>query len=109
MCGKELFAYIPGMIYGDSSSGTQAGLLSRLNSNFVHRYLVDATPVYGDVDFKNTVGASGTGSDWRSILVGGLGKGAGPLHSNSIAVGDMPLKSPHQNNRSQSSAYACVL
>lgn len=75
VCGKELFAYIPGMIYGDSSSGTQAGLLSRLNSNFVHRYLVDATPVYGDVDFKNTVGASGTGSDWRSILVGGLGKG----------------------------------
>ena len=33
----------------------------------------------------------------------------GPLHSNSIAAGDMPLKLPHQNNRSQSSAYAYVL
>ena len=35
--------------------------------------------------------------------------GAGPLHSNSIAAGDMSLKLPHQNNRSQSNAYACVL
>ena len=47
-----------------------------------------------------------------SMTVAGLVMGipyAGPLHSNSIAAGDMPLKLPHQNNRSQSSAYAYVL
>lgn len=74
-CGKELFAYIPGMIYGDSTTGPEIGLVSRTNPNMVHRYLVDGTPIAADVDFKRTYGATGTDSDWRSILVGGLGKG----------------------------------
>lgn len=40
----------------------------------------------------------------------GLGiMNAGPLHSNSIADFEMPLKLPHPKNRSQSSAYAFVL
>lgn len=75
VCGKELFAYIPGMIYGDGTSGPLTGLASRTKPNFVHRYLVDASPIHGDVDFKNTKDSTSTENDWRTILVGGLGKG----------------------------------
>ncbi|MCL2346333.1 MAG: PilC/PilY family type IV pilus protein [Desulfobulbus sp.] len=71
-CGKELFGYVPGLIYGDAVHG---GLASLTNPHFDHRYLVDGTPMVSDVDFKNTYGATATNNDWRSVLIGGLGKG----------------------------------
>ena len=51
--------------------------LNNLSSktSFTHKYTVDGTPVSGDVDFKQTNGAIGTGTDWRTMLVSGLGKG----------------------------------
>ena len=78
--GQELWAYIPSPLYEGPSSpsipevdGLQA--LSKLSYN--HRYYVDATPVVVDVDFNRsgTPGTSSTPSDWRTLLVGGLGKG----------------------------------
>lgn len=65
--GSELWAYVPNL------------LMSTLNSlsvktGFSHHYFVDGTPAAGDVDFNKTNGASGS-PDWRTILVGGLGKG----------------------------------
>lgn len=75
-CGKELFAYIPSFTYGTSSTASISGLASLGNpSSFSHHYLVDATPISADVDFFNTNGPSATTNDWRTILVGGLGKG----------------------------------
>lgn len=66
--GAEAWAYIPNLIL--------ANLNNRSNkTNFTHTYYVDGTPVSGDVDFKKTEGATGPGTDWRTILVGGLGKG----------------------------------
>lgn len=66
--GAEAWAYVPNLVLGG---------LNNLSSKtaFTHRYYVDGTPVAGDVDFKQVDGATGTGTDWRTVLVGGLGKG----------------------------------
>jgi len=73
--GKELFAYIPSFVYGDSSTAASSGLASLGGASYSHHYFVDATPAVVDVDFANTSGSKQTAADWRSILVGGLGKG----------------------------------
>lgn len=66
--GAEAWAYIPNLVISSLNN------LSR-KTGFIHKYTVDGTPISGDVDFKNTKGATGSGTDWRTILVGGLGKG----------------------------------
>ena len=72
--GREVFAYVPGALYqGPTATPQTSGLAARGNPTFVHRYHVDATPALFDIDFGRTVG--GVGTDWRSVLVGGLGKG----------------------------------
>lgn len=65
--GKEEWAYVPNLVMGNLNN-----LSSR--QGFVHRFYVDGTPLAADVDFSNTASGSG-GPDWRTILVGGLGKG----------------------------------
>jgi type IV pilus assembly protein PilY1 len=65
--GAEAWAYIPNMVMANLNN------LS-LKTGFTHKYYVDGTPTYGDVDFNNIAGIS-TGGDWRTVLVGGLGKG----------------------------------
>lgn len=66
--GAEAWAYVPNLVIAN---------LNNLSSkaSFTHRYHVDGTPTAGDVDFKNTDGATGSGTDWRTVLVGSLGKG----------------------------------
>jgi type IV pilus assembly protein PilY1 len=66
--GAEAWAYIPNLVMGS---------LNNLSSKtgFTHQYYVDGTPVAGDVDFKQVDGATGSGTDWRTVLVGGPGKG----------------------------------
>ncbi len=72
--GKEVFAYVPGALYqGPNASPQTTGLASRGNPSFTHRYHVDTTPALFDIDFGRTPGGAGT--DWRTVLVGGLGKG----------------------------------
>jgi len=66
--GAETWAFVPNIVIANLNN-----LSSK--SSFSHKYLVDGTPVSGDVDFKNVDGATGSGTDWRTILVGGLGKG----------------------------------
>jgi type IV pilus assembly protein PilY1 len=66
--GDEAWAYIPRDLYRPDNTGLgalayQDGALPP----FRHHYYVDSTPRIVDVDFG--------GPDWRSILVGGLGKG----------------------------------
>ncbi len=66
--GAEAWAYLPNLVMGS---------LNNLSSkaSFTHKYYVDGTPVAGDVDFKQVDGATGGGTDWRTVLVSGLGKG----------------------------------
>lgn len=66
--GAEEWAYVPSLILPTIAVRTRV-------SGFSHRYYVDGTPTVGDVDFSRTAGSSGKTPDWRTILVGGLGKG----------------------------------
>ena len=81
--GKEIWAYIPGALFnGPSGASSTDGLASLGNPTFIHHFMVDATPLTIDVDFGRTPGGSGT--DWRTILVGGLGKGGKALYALDI-------------------------
>jgi type IV pilus assembly protein PilY1 len=72
--GTELFAYVPNMLYqGPTATPAVNGLQSVGDPEFAHHAMVDASPVSFDIDFGRTVGGSGT--SWRTLLVGGLGKG----------------------------------
>lgn len=75
--GAELFAYIPSFTYGTASTAATSGLASLGNpSSFSHHYLVDGSPIVADVDLARTGGTTNSSShNWRTILVGGLGKG----------------------------------
>jgi type IV pilus assembly protein PilY1 len=74
-CGKELFAFVPSFVYGDTTTGPTHGLASLGNKNFTHRPMVDGSPKDFDVDLAKTSGSGTTTPDWRTMLVGGLGKG----------------------------------
>jgi type IV pilus assembly protein PilY1 len=74
--GEELFAYVPGALFqGPNGTRNVDGLASLGNPSFVHHFMVDATPNVYDVDFGRTGGPAAGALDWRSILIGGLGKG----------------------------------
>ncbi|MFZ5465006.1 MAG: pilus assembly protein [Pseudomonadota bacterium] len=80
--GRELWAYVPNLLMSSLNNLT-------LKSGYVHRYYVDGTPAAGDVDFKNTDGATGNGTDWRTILVGGLNKGGRGYYALDITDPDV--------------------
>ncbi len=66
--GQESWAYIPPMIMGN---------LYRLAENTYaanHRFFVDGSPVAGDV-CPNAPSSACSGSEWKTILVGGLNNG----------------------------------
>jgi type IV pilus assembly protein PilY1 len=72
--GKEIFAYVPSALFnGPGATPAINGLAALGNPDYEHRNYVNATPAAFDIDFGKTVGGSGT--DWRSVLIGGLGKG----------------------------------
>lgn len=69
--GRESFAYIPRDLFRGSPNDKE-GLVGLTYQEgglpfYEHRYYVNATPRAVDVDFG--------GANWRTILVGGLGKG----------------------------------
>lgn len=76
--GQESWAYIPSFLFEGPSKLRD---LSRL-VNYSHKFYIDATPVTGDIDFSNTCPDTGCprpatlpNPDWRTVLIGGLGKG----------------------------------
>ncbi|MGS5087406.1 pilus assembly protein [Hydrogenophaga sp. A37] len=74
--GKELFAYVPSFVYGDKDTAATSGLAALGSPSYAHRYYVDATAAHFDLDFSKTDGAAdATKRDWRTVLIGGLGKG----------------------------------
>jgi type IV pilus assembly protein PilY1 len=84
-CGNELFAYIPSFAYGANNTiAADRGLASLGNPNFSHRFLVDGTAQNFDVDFFNTPSPTATANDWRTILIGGLGKGGNGYYALDV-------------------------
>lgn len=80
--GAEEWAYVPDILISstknnDPNNSSTAILNTRTRkTGFNHYFLIDATPTVGDVDFDKANSAAGTGTpDWRTIVVGGLGKG----------------------------------
>ena len=72
--GKEIFAYVPSALFqGPSGTPVLNGLVARGDPDFTHKAFVDGAPAVFDIDFGRTSG--GTGTDWRTVLVGSLGKG----------------------------------
>jgi len=81
---------VPGLLYKGPGGNAQVDGLAALtnlngvsSNNFAHHFYVDQTPQVADADFAFTATSSsnppapataGT-ADWRTILVGGLGKG----------------------------------
>lgn len=76
--GAESWAYIPNLVMGTLNN------LSH-KTGFTHKYYVDGTPEFGDVDFNNIDGNT-SGGDWRTILVGGLGKGGRGYYALDIST-----------------------
>lgn len=67
--GNELFAYVPGVLFaGPTGTPRTNGLAALGDPAYEHRAYVDAPPNVFDID----MGAQG---GWRSVLMGGLGKG----------------------------------
>jgi type IV pilus assembly protein PilY1 len=73
--GKELFAYIPSDLFLGPTAPLVDGLAILGKPAYDHRYFVNATPNVFDIDMNRTSGSSSTTPSWRTILVGGLGKG----------------------------------
>ena len=65
--GEEIFAYVPSPVFEELPE------LSRLD--YSHRFYVDATPRIADAFI---------GGQWRTILVGGLGKGGQGIYALDI-------------------------
>lgn len=82
--GAEVWAYVPSaLITGPSNTPNDNGLAALGNPNFTHRNFVDASPIAVDVDFGLTGGASGS-ADWRTVLIGGLGKGGKMIYALDV-------------------------
>lgn len=69
--GKEIFAYIPAGVYDKLSKLTE--------SAYSHTYYVDAPPSSGDAYI---------GSDWKTVLVGGLGAGGKSIYALDVTDPD---------------------
>lgn len=78
--GTEMFAYVPSVLFhGPGSTPAIDGLASLGNPDFTHHNFVNVSPQVFDLDMGRTPDAQGQpqqlSPDWRSILIGGLGKG----------------------------------
>ena len=69
--GRERFAYLPGAVYDELPELT--------DPNYSHHYYVDATPTAGDAF---------VGGRWRTVLVGGLGRGGQAIYALDVTDPD---------------------
>lgn len=79
LTGAELWAYVPNLLISNARDPNSSST-SLLNTRsrkvaFNHYFLLDGTPVVGDVDLDNNGTTGVTTTDWRTIVVGGMGKG----------------------------------
>lgn len=74
--GQEVLAYIPGAVY---SAGDSLGMHYLTDSEYTHRYYVDMSPSISDAYID-----TGTGTSWKTVLVGALGGGGRGLFALDI-------------------------
>jgi type IV pilus assembly protein PilY1 len=78
--GKELFAYVPSSLFrGPTGTPAVNGLVALADPERDHYFYVDATPRNADIDLNKTfyeaTETKPTTSNWRTLLIGGMGKG----------------------------------
>jgi type IV pilus assembly protein PilY1 len=74
--GRELWAYVPGVVYGKLNALT--------DPLYTHQFNVDGTPAAGDVDLANTLDGGRGSGDWRTLLVGGLAAGGAGYYALDV-------------------------
>lgn len=72
--GDEVYAYVPSMLYGNLDALTVVP--------YAHTYFVDGPLASGDAQV-------GSGSDWKTVLVGGLGAGGKGVFVLDITDADL--------------------
>lgn len=100
--GREEWAYIPNILLRSTTDedGYKNGLPSfayngSTTPTFHKHFFIDSNPFSADVDFNRTdVATGGTGGgtgsgDWRTILVGGLGKGGKGYFALDVTYGNV--------------------
>ena len=77
--GNELWAYVPSFVIPNLQAlANPCHDLNPSKSCTSHKYFVNATPAFGDVDLHDndpTTYSPSSADTWRTLLVGGLGKG----------------------------------
>lgn len=102
--GQEKLAFLPNGVFMDWDDTNENGLvdgaevvdkkLYALSRNaYKHRFFVNATPAYGDV---------WNGSQWRTLLIGGLAQGGRSVYSldvtdDTFTNSDVKWEFSHQN------------
>ncbi|MFO1325000.1 MAG: PilC/PilY family type IV pilus protein [Burkholderiales bacterium] len=93
--GQELFAFIPKALFRGVAGSVATEDVTAIQALayqdggvpiYHHHMYVDSSPREADVDFSG-----GAGTDWRSIVVGGLGKGGNSYYAldlTNVSVAD---------------------
>lgn len=77
--GTEKFAYVPQALFkGHDNDTLSNGLVALADPGYKHRFYVDASPSFYDVNFGGGAG------DWHTLLLGGLGKGGKSYYALDI-------------------------
>lgn len=80
--GRELFAYIPGLLFDASSNET--GLYYLTDDRYQHRFYVDGPLTASDVYIDTDPGSGQANKDWRTVLAGGLRAGGRGLYTLDV-------------------------
>ncbi|MGC3963858.1 MAG: PilC/PilY family type IV pilus protein [Rhodocyclaceae bacterium] len=93
--GTEAWAYVPSYLFeGSVTENTNVretdGLAALADASYSHHYYINATPAVRDVNFSRAGSLSWKTStadpDWRTILVGGLGKGGKSYYALDVTT-----------------------
>ena len=92
--GHEIFAYVPSSLLRNTvdANGRPTGIQALTFQDggvplYKHHFYVDSSPRTADVDFNNA-GLAGGGSDWHTIVVGGMGKGGNAYYGLDLTDGN---------------------
>ena len=79
LTGVEEWVYVPNLLISNAKDplNTSTSLLNTRSrkASFNHYFLLDGTPVAGDIDFNNAGTTGNATTSWGTIAVGGFGKG----------------------------------
>jgi type IV pilus assembly protein PilY1 len=89
--GAELWSYVPSFAFQNPTGFTTSALRNLADKEFfIHRFVADATPFTGDIDFDKAGNAAGSGTpQWRTVVTGGLGKGGRGIYAIDATTSDL--------------------